>query len=252
MKLSNSARKHQELFARVLGAWAEDGEATSSSRRDVAPYLENFMVPYNIASLLRGRLPINLHDLDRWIVGRAVSTHEGELFPVASAALKVEDSCLMGTIRVALIQGDGQGTVRAIGMRFESAEARESAEGALNPHTYPHSQPARSWTIRGLCLLHPDAEAEEEIVGCPDCFVESDEEKTFRTEHFNGHRPAFPLRCETLPGLAVAAITSVYGTQVAREIIDSDVNFADSTCPRDVYEDLEHILGEDDGARFPA
>lgn len=252
MRLSSAAKKHQELFARVLAAWATDGKAKSSSRGDVAPYLENFMVPHNIAGVMRAKPPINLIDRDEWIVGRPVATHEGELFPVASAAFKVEDSFMMGTIRIALLQGDGSGSVRAIGMRFESAESRESSTGVLNPHTYPHSQPARSWTIKGLCLLHPDAVAEEDVEGCPDCYAESDDAKTFRTEHFNAHRPAIPLRCETLPGLAIAAIVSVYGTQVAREIIDLDAQFASSTCPRDVFEDLQHILGEDDSGRFAA
>jgi hypothetical protein len=252
MRLSRAAEKHQELFARVLAAWARDGSVYASSRGALAPYLDNRTVPHNLVSILSGRPPVNLFDRDNWVVGRVVKTHEGDLFPIVSAACMVDDSCIMGTVRVALLQGDGSGGVRASGMRFESAEAPTSPSGNPNPHTYPHSQPARAWTIQGLCLIHPDVEeAEEGVDGCPVCFVESDEEKRLQTEHFNGHRPAVPLRCETLPGLAVAAIASVYGSQVAREILELDTRFAHGVCPQDVSRDFQHILGEDDEARFP-
>lgn len=252
MRLRGDAQRHLDFYARVLAAWANDGQVHRAPRGDVAPYLDNLSVAYNTMALIRGKHPIDLFEKDSWIIGRPVSTREGTLFPVVSAAFRVEESHLQGTVRVALFYGDGLGNVRASGLRFECAEASRNRSGLANPHTYPHCQPVRSWSISGVCLLHPYAEKNEDVSGCPDCFVESDEARSLRTERLNTYRPAVPLRCETLPGLALTAIASVHGSEVAREILESDSHFEASGCPDEVVSDFEHILGEDESGRFRA
>jgi hypothetical protein len=234
----------------VLAAWANDGQAHATQRGDVAQYLDNLTVARSVVSLIRGSLEVDLFDHDQWIIGRAVITREGTLFPVVSAAFRIEGAYLVGTVRAALLHGDGEGNVRASGLRFESAESLYGSNGQPNPHTYPHAQPINSWSIRGVCLLHTDAVKNEEVPGCPDCYVESGIGRIRRTEHFNGYRPAVPLRCRTLPGLALTAIASIHGSEVARQILEPDPHFLASGCPDQIFHDFEHILGEDDGAHF--
>lgn len=257
-KLSNEATEHQKLFARVMGAWAKDGQSNRGTRGRLSTYLDDFEVRHDTIAKLSATPPADLLDHDAWVVGRPVETREGNLFPVASAAVKIEHGFIMGTVRLALLQGEKGGLVRATGLRFESAEKRadpDDRDAVPSPHTYPHSQPCRSWTMDGLCLLHPWAVADPDpdIPGCPDCFIETDGDIEVRTDHFNAHRPALPLRCRTLPGLAVAALTAVYGAQVAREILDTVNSFTtEAGCSLAVMEDIEHILGEDDNANFAA
>lgn len=252
-RVTNTAARHREAFARVLAAWAKDGRDHPGSRGSLAYYLDDMPVAYSTLRVLTRPLPVNMFDSRSWIVGRPVETHEGSLFPVASAAVKAQKGFMMGTVRVALFQGDTGSVVRASGLRFESAESVGTGTAAhKSPHTYPHSQPCRSWAIRGICLLHPDAQADPEIDGCPACSAQSSDFATVRTEHFNAQRPAVPLRCRTLPGLAVAALTSVYGAVTTREILEGDVMLVRPGCPMEVEEDIDHILGSDGGAGFPA
>lgn len=254
-KPSKSVASHQLLFGRVLGAWASDGSANPGSRGQLSPYLENLQVPHSTLALFKKAPPVDMWELDGWVVGRPVPTREGNLFPVASGAVKAGGGHMMGTVRIGLFQGESGGLISATGLRFESAEQPKNPmdEGASPPHTYPHSQPSRSWSIRGVCLLHPYTVSEEGVDGCPDCFLESTSGLTVRTDHFNAHRPAVPLRCRTLPGLALSAMTAVYGANVAREILDTDANLGSSAgCPQAVVEDFEHVLGEDGKAGFPA
>lgn len=255
-KPSKSAARHQELFGRVMAAWAEDGDNNPGTRGLLSSYLDNFPGRHDIGAILKGSPPTDLLHSNVWVVGRPVHTHEENLFPVASAGVKIEKGFIMGTVRVALLQGENRPLVRASGLRFESAEERadpDDPHAVPKPHTYPHSQPCRSWSTGGICLLHPFATVDRDVDNCPDCFMETVDDLKVRTDHFNIHRPAVPLRCRTLPGLAVTALAALYGAVVAREILDTVNSFASSSgCPVEVVEDIEHILGEDDAAGFPA
>ncbi|MBX9245502.1 hypothetical protein ICW40_11885 [Actinotalea ferrariae] len=201
--------------------------------------------------MLTKKPPVDMVDAHKWVVGRPIETDEGNLFPVASGAVKIEGRAIMGTVRLALLIA-GDNIIRANGYRFESAEVADDDGGMRKPHTFPHTQPCRSWTMAGACLLHPDSEQDAETPACWECEVESENGRRVATDYFNGHKPALPLRCRTLPGLAVAALAGVYGAPLARTILDTQNQLTPAGCPPEVTEDIDHILGLDGSGTFSA
>lgn len=240
----------RDLFARVLNAWQKDGQTNPGPRGPLASTIESFTLRYDTLALLRRNDDVDLTEHDAWIVGRPIEGHDPGVFPVVSAALRSRGDALEGTVRVALLHRGTERLIDATGWRFETAESRDidpDAGGVPKPHTYPHAQPCSSWHPSGICLIHPDAtpevdDATHTVEGCPDCFAENSLGTPPRPVLSSHTRPAFPLRNRTVPGLALSAVTTIYGARVARDIIDTDTVL--QSCSPAYAEDFRHILGE--------
>lgn len=255
-KRTRPATTEQEVFARVLAAWAGDGESRPAARGALSAYLDKYNVQQSDALrglLRRTPLPFNLSQMDIWIVGAPVDRGTTALFPVATAALRPDGDGIIATIRVALLQESRRFGATVTGWRFESAErpepetdgppvAREKAEsggaGQLKapPHRYPHAQAVSGWHTSAACLLHPHPPGDD-VADCRPFGIARDDQPAL-----NETRPAFPLRGRTLPGLVAAALTTLYGPDRTRQMLGTDQNLVQA--PEHIRDDFADILGE--------
>lgn len=239
----------QELFARVISVWARDAMFPPARLGALASYVDSFptIEPDALLGQMR-RAPLP-YDMSRgnsvWVVGAPIAKGAVHLLPIATVALSAEDDRIVGTIRIALLQESTRFGATVTGWRFESAErpspstaakATGTDAGQPPPHRYPHAQPVSGWHTSTSCLLHPHSAGDDDD-GCRPHGVE-------RANQFvlNETRPAFPLRGRTLPGLAAAALTTLYGPDRTRTMLDTDANLAQVADGARV--DFIDILGE--------
>lgn len=227
----------QEMFGRLLAAWRDWEIPNSPPRGRLSVLLDQFTLSSGrLLDELKGGKDTDLPGRGIWVVGPAVPRGTPSLFPVATASVWGDDASLSACLRVALIaHGDTDETphVRVWGWRFDSAE--QSMNGAPVPRPHAHAQPTSSWYINGArCLVHPHSSSDTGEV-CP-------WNDDALTHTLNETHPAFPLRGETLPGLALAFVVSLYGAQTAREIIESEPTLK-KRAGAVILEDFESVLG---------
>lgn len=233
-----AAGTERDLFARVIAAWARDAQDRPRKRGGLHSLLDAFetQTPEAILGQIRhGPQEMNLAtDQRTWILGAPVETGALPMFPIAAVSLREYDDRLAGQIKVALLQESRPGVPTVTGWRFESAE-QVRLDGKMPPHVYPHAQPISGWHTDAGCLLHPHASGED-VSACPPYGVPRADQPAL-----NESRPAFPLRGETLPGLAAAALATLYGAGRAREILDTDQSL--QQCAQTIRADFDAVLG---------
>jgi hypothetical protein len=225
----------QEIFARILDAWAGHESDTPRPLGKLKTTIEEFSGhPPSLLTLFKGGNDVDLPARGVWRVGPVIDKGSPVLFPVATAAVWEKDNVLNACLRVALIASDDLDRTRVWGWRFDSAE--QSTDGSTVPRPHAHSQAITSWSMTGArCLLHPH-NPRDTGDRCPwDTSVRA-------LPPVNETHPAFPLLGRTLPGLALAFVVSLHGVSVAREIIDSDLKIT-KTAGQVINDDLKAILG---------
>lgn len=225
----------QELFGRVLDAWAAWEVTDAPARGRLSTILDTFgETPVRAADKLKGDVDIDLAEHNIWLVGPPIQKGTPNLFPVATAGVWEKDSVLNASIRVALIALHESDETHVWGWRFDSAE--QSTDGKPVPRPHAHSQPISRWFMTGIqCLLHPHQKAESGAA----CSWQKDAKPH---PPMNETHPAFPLRGDTLPGLAVAFIASLYGAQLTRTILETDPAI-ERKAGAVINEDMARVLG---------
>jgi hypothetical protein len=234
MKTPKPSARHlqQDLFARLLEAWGElkdDDEPLGPA----GVLLEDFASESGrLVQALQGARDVDLAAMGIWQVGPLIVKGTPRLHPVATASVWVEDDVLNACLRVALIES-GTDSPRVWGWRFDSAEQHKDGKPVPRPHA--HAQQVTSWYQNGArCLVHRHKK-DEQGAGCP-------WEDAAPAPSINETHPAFPLRGRTLPGLALAFIVSMHGTETAHEIFVANEAIRNAAS-QDINDDFDSILG---------
>lgn len=224
-----------DLFARILIQWvlaANDDEEKTGAQRESSgqmgpKVLDTFTYgdPYGINVLAKDNAEVNLSEQGQWLKGEP-TPGEPPLFPVASVSVRAKQGKLVeATIRVALF-AESPGTVSFVvhGLRFETAEPYSvpdprTGKERLSPRPFPHVQPLRGWYQRSTCLMHPHLD-KESAQACALALGSVDVDHWYRAT--NEEQPGMPLRNDSVPGLALAFLVSLYGAPRARSIIEKD------------------------------
>lgn len=251
MSRANRENSDIDCFARVLQAWSNDGDVSESELGDLGPALAPFEPCDKYARSATKALSQSteavrsLLDYERWIVGRPLD-HKGPLtVPVVTARVEVQDSFVMAALRVGLLYAAGASQINAVGMRFESAEQSGlQGTGGAPPHLFPHMQLIEGWTTKGNCLVHPPDIKAVDQQNCVDCAQGGDRPGPWLPHRWVQTRPAVPLRCKSIAGVAVAALAATYGTHTARDILDTDPQVS-SAAPIALREEISWILGDE-------
>jgi hypothetical protein len=225
----------QETFGKLIDAWSgleRDSRAAHGKLTSIVQEYSGRAKP--IAPLLTGGQDVDLATKGIWLVGPTIVKGSPPMFPVATASVWENEGVLNACVKVALVASESSAPIRVWGWRFDSAE--QSLSGKQVPRPHPHAQPIESWFMRNArCLLHPHLENDEGEACTWDTTIGS----PLKT---NETHPAFPLRGETLPGLAMAFIVTLHGAKLGRQILDANPGVLGGSGSV-IRSDVDHVLG---------
>ncbi len=228
---------------RVLAAWVRASKTRGSVGTNLARQLQQFppvsdsVLEHTVA---KAGCPLQLQSYG-WVIGGPLPRYGPPVVPIATAAV---DDVLDGRVsearlRVALLRERADHSLHSEGWRFESREVAvagtavggqpasggEAAEDdSRPPHPYAHAQAIYGWRRDSPCLIHPPHGDDDPCDGIDpiggDGVVDS-ERLCAKRATLDTH-PAFPLPAQTLAGLALAVVATLYGAGFARNIVDGD------------------------------
>lgn len=224
-------RQEQTVFGKILDSWASLGEHRRPSSGTLTGILDEYESRRRpIVKKMSDGDDVHLAKERIWLTGPAIDKGSPKLFPAATASVWIEKGVLKACIRAVLIATDR----RSWGWRFDLAEY--GLDGTLQPRPFPHAQQIQRWFMSNTpCLLHPHPDVENEEA----CAQDGDAEPPLR---LNATFPAFPLRGHTLPGLAMAFVVALNGTEIGRQVLDSGTSIFGGA-GRYVRQDVEDVLG---------
>lgn len=232
-----SRHLQQDVFAKLLRAWGtwRPPRSQNSPRGRLTDVLDAFGTRSQaLVGALTGGNDVDLAKVGIWQPGPAVVKGSPPLYPVATAAVWDDAGVLNACVRMLLVAIGANDEPVWWGWRFDSAEQNRPT-GSATPRPHAHAQPITSWYQNGArCLLHPHSEGER-AAGCP-------WEPSRTPPLLNETHPAFPLRGATLPGLLLAAVVSLHGVEVVRQILEANPGIL-KTAGSEILEDFATVLG---------
>lgn len=234
--MSDKVWKHQlEELKVVMSGWEQRSAITrdietgaSSELRAWFPASDYRKLNAALATFARTQDKRDDQEIDCFVLLPAVPVEPPVMFPIAKLVLKVRHDQLHLGLRLAVFY-DLDDEIHVQGWRFESAD--DAADGQnVRFHHFPHVQRITAWQ-KASEGLHPPS------------WTPNSGFRMATHRHVHEVRPAFPLRGETPAGIAVAAMASLYGSDLTLEYLEgSDATCA--TCRRERAAILCHQPGE--------
>lgn len=248
----SDAAIQRKTAAKLLDFWAKR-EDTARIPRNMKNILADFQTHSSKAyELLAGDDPVDLAERGVWLLGSPTRKGSPPLWPVATAsALAEADGSLKAEVRLALIS-DENAVTTARAWRFDLPEKAATPSAgrrrrAVSPagiaRPMGHVQPVNSWHRNGdcRCVIHPHIDSGESC-SARSAVTSGAVSRGFALPLVNETHPAFPLPAQTLPGLVVAMLLSLYGAPEAGAIVEqSKVRF---TGGASLMKDIDRVLGK--------
>ncbi len=214
--MSSSESKELKKLLAVMGAWYAASEADATTRDAAADFRSLFGSLGDPARALKSWSHIankkSWSALPGYFSAMSVTTpgrdEQGEqtYWPLIGIQLREQGGAVQMMMRVVLCASDADGSVDGWGWRFDSADADQGA----NSHPYAHVQHITTWESQSQGFRLPELGA---AMGGEDLHPAEVRKTTPET------KPAMPLACNDLGGLAVAVMISIYGARRTANIL---------------------------------
>ncbi|WP_156495909.1 hypothetical protein [Microbacterium sp. T32] len=239
------SKEDANLMWHALSRWAKVLPAPKEVRGTNARLVEAWvrrnyvrvLAPETIAiTLAKAATPLYSRTTG-WIIGAPIR-RENHVLPVATVSVgSAHDGISEGlAIRVALLHERKDETIVAEGWRFEQGEIEDEPPA----HPYAHAQAIIGWVKHSDCLLHPPHDLGSSCTGINESgTADLDTDRKAQRDLTLVKHPAFPLGMTTMTGLAFSVISTLYGNNDARKVLDSGTVF--SRVPQPIRDDFDRL-----------